>query len=147
VTVVDSSMNSLNGSVTIMTAMPSVSSRNRPDQNQVAPWKKRCRPGWSFSLSATTSEASWVTRGLRVGAVRANTTHIARFASGNCSSNIHRFPVLIATAVWTVRMSAEIMSSAEDDPVSALRIAMSSQTTPVPASSPASGLTRSVMTM
>ena len=91
VTAVDSSMKSLYGSVTIMTAMPSVSSRNSPAQNQVAPWKKRCSPGWCASgcLSATTSSASCATSGLPVGAVRANTTHIARLASGNWSWNIH----------------------------------------------------------
>lgn len=83
-------MKSLNGSVTIIRPKAAVSSRNSPAQNHVAPWKKRCRPGWSFSLSATTSAASCVTRGLRVGAVRANTTHIARLAIGNCNSNIHR---------------------------------------------------------
>ena len=39
---------------------------------------------------------------------------------------------------------AEIMSSAESDPETSFRMAMSSQTIAVPASSPASGLTRSV---
>jgi hypothetical protein len=92
VTTVDSSMKSLNGSVSIMTAMPSVSSRNNPAQNHVAPWKNRCSPGWwsSLCLNATTSAASCATSGLRVGAVRANTRHIARLASGNWSWNIHR---------------------------------------------------------
>jgi hypothetical protein len=47
VTIEDSSMKSLNGSVTIMKPRPSVSSRNKPAQNQVALWKKRCSPGWS----------------------------------------------------------------------------------------------------
>jgi hypothetical protein len=37
VTTVESSMKSLNGSVTIMIAMPNVSTRNSPAQNQVAP--------------------------------------------------------------------------------------------------------------
>jgi hypothetical protein len=55
--------------------------------------------------------------------------------------------VLIATAVWMVSTSAEIISSEDTEPVTSLRIAMSSQTTAVPASRPASGLTRSVTTM
>ena len=82
VTSVDSSMKSLNGSVTIITAMPSVSTRKSPAQSQVAPWKKRCSPGCGC-LIATTSAASCATSGLRVGAVRANMRHIARFPSGN----------------------------------------------------------------
>ena len=45
VTAEDSSMKSLNGSVTIIAAMPTVSTRNSPAQNHVAPWKKRCSPG------------------------------------------------------------------------------------------------------
>jgi hypothetical protein len=70
--------------------MLSVSSRKRPAQNQVTPWKKRCSPGWlSGCLSATTSSASCATSGLPVGAVLANTTDIARLASGNWSWNIH----------------------------------------------------------
>ncbi len=141
----DSSMKSLNGSVTIMTAMPSVSTRNSPAHSHVAPWKKRCSPGCGC-LIATTSAASFATSGLRVGAVRANITHIARFPRGNWSWNIHRKPVLTATAVCTVSTSAEIVSSEVTDPVAILRSAISSQTTAVPASSPASGLTTSVTT-
>jgi hypothetical protein len=52
--------------------------------------------------------------------------------------------VLIATAVWMVSTTAEIISSEVTDPETILRSAMSAQTTAVPASSPASGLTRSV---
>src|SRR5215469_13013709 len=128
--------------------MPSVSSRNRPAQNQVTPWKNLCSPGWCVSgcLNATTSSASCATSGLPVEAVLANTTHIARLASGNWALNIHMLPVLIATAVWMVRTSAEIISSEETDPEAILRIRMSSQTTAVPASKPASGLTTSVTT-
>ena len=34
------------GSVHMVTPNTAVSSRNLPAQSQVAPWKKRCRPGW-----------------------------------------------------------------------------------------------------
>src|SRR5215471_9824806 len=117
VTAADRSMKSLNGSVSIMTAMPIVSSRNRPDQNQVAPWKNRCSPGWWVSgcLSATTSAASLATSGLCVGAVLANMTHMARLASGNCNRYIHTLPVKSTTAVCRVSTAAEIISS--DDTV------------------------------
>src|SRR5512132_821777 len=45
VATVDSIRNRLAGSVTISTARPAVSSRKIPAHNQVAAWKKRCRPG------------------------------------------------------------------------------------------------------
>ena len=38
-------MNSRVGSVTISTPRPAVSRKKIPAQSQVAPWKKRCRPG------------------------------------------------------------------------------------------------------
>ena len=53
-------------------------------------------------------------------------------------------PVLIAATVCTVSTSAVMVSSAVTDPVTILRSAMSSHTTAVPATRPASGLTRSV---
>ena len=52
--------------------------------------------------------------------------------------------MLTATAVWIVSTTAEIISSEVTEPVTIRRAAMSSHTTAVPASSPASGLTRSV---
>ena len=53
-------------------------------------------------------------------------------------------PVLTATAVWMVSTTAEIISSEVTEPVTIRLATMSSHTTAVPASSPASGLTRSV---
>ena len=52
--------------------------------------------------------------------------------------------MLTATAVWIVSTTAEIISSEVTEPVTIQRAAISSHTTAVPASSPASGLTRSV---
>src|SRR5215471_2705746 len=45
VSAVESMMNSWVGSVTISTPRPAVSRKKIPAQSQVAPWKKRCRPG------------------------------------------------------------------------------------------------------
>jgi hypothetical protein len=42
---VESIRNILAGAVTIITARPAVSSKKIPAHSQVAPWKKRCRPG------------------------------------------------------------------------------------------------------
>jgi hypothetical protein len=42
VTTVDSSRNSVVGSVTIRTTRATVGSRKMPAHSQVAPWKKRC---------------------------------------------------------------------------------------------------------
>jgi len=45
VAAVESIRNILAGSVTIIAARPAASSRKIPAHSQVAPWKKRCRPG------------------------------------------------------------------------------------------------------
>src|ERR1700685_4294512 len=45
VATVESIRNVLVGSVPITTARPAASNRKTPAHSQVAPWKKRCRPG------------------------------------------------------------------------------------------------------
>ena len=66
VATVDSIMNVLTVSVTIITPRPAVSTRKMPAHSQVAPWKNRCSPGcWAGWRSATTSAASLATMGLR----------------------------------------------------------------------------------
>ena len=45
VAAVESIRNVVAGSVTIISARPAASSRKIPAYSQVAPWKKRCRPG------------------------------------------------------------------------------------------------------
>src|ERR1035438_55621 len=45
VAAVESIRNTLAGSATISTASPAASTKKIPAHSQVAPWKKRCRPG------------------------------------------------------------------------------------------------------
>jgi hypothetical protein len=79
VATVDSSMNMLAVSVTIITPRPAVRARKMPDQSQVAPWKNRCSPGWWAGWrSATTSAASLATIGFGPRAVRANRKNMIR---------------------------------------------------------------------
>jgi hypothetical protein len=137
---VESSRNTWTGSVTIRIARAIASSKKTPAHNQVAPWKKRCRPGWrpSGCRSATTSAASRATSGSWPLAVRANSTHIAMFATGNCSRNSHSSPVASTTAACTVSTSAEIVSRLGTEPVTTLRTRAVSQIAASPAISPAS---------
>src|SRR5580693_1770718 len=46
VATVETVRNTLTGSANISTARAAVRSRKMPAHSQVAPWKKRCRPGW-----------------------------------------------------------------------------------------------------
>jgi hypothetical protein len=75
---------------------------------------------------------------LRVGAVRANSTHRPRLASGNWSRKNNMLPVTITTAVCRVSTRAEIVSRPGTLRVRTLRPITVSQTTAVAASMPAS---------
>ena len=71
-------------------------------------------------------------------AVRANRTHMHKFASGNCSRKSHSSPVARAKALCTVSTTAEIVSRLGTDPVATLRMATVSQMATSPATRPAS---------